>query len=225
MALIRFIRNQNGGVLVEASLLIPILFVFLLGAVDFLFYFYQSNVAAKAVERGARIAAVSNPVATNLDLLSSAVVNNTTVHLGDPWPAASTFAVTCDGGAISCSCAGTCTGFTAGYDQNAMNRIVCGRDNISTTECNYQTQCAPTDHYFLGMCDIFSRIRAANVRVVYTQSGLGYAGAPMPVPTVTVSLQNIPIQWFFLGGLLGFAGNFQSQATTMTGEVLSSAPQ
>jgi Flp pilus assembly protein TadG len=224
MPLMRFMRDQNGGVLVEATILIPILFVFLLGAVDYLFNFYESNLAAKAVERGARIAAVSNPVATNLDLLSSAVVAGT-VNLGDPWPAASTFAVTCDGSTSSCTCAGTCTGFVAGYDQNAMNRIVCGRDNTSSAECDYSTQCAQTDYYFRGMCDIFSRIRAANVRVVYTQSGLGYAGRPMPVPTITVSLQNLPRQYFFLSGLLGLTGNFTPQTTTTTGEVLSSAAQ
>jgi len=228
MPLIRFMRDQNGGVLVEASILIPIIFIFVLGAVDFLFYFYQSNLAAKAVERGARIAAVSDPVATGLAVLSSAVVNNTTVKQGDPMPASATFTVTCDGGTSppTCTCAGACTGFVAGGDQRAMNHIICGRDNTSTTECNYATQCSQSDYYFRGMCDIFSRIRQANVTVAYTQSGLGYAGAPMPVPTITVSLKNnLPVQYFFLAGLLHFAANFPSQATTVTGEVLSSALQ
>ena len=42
--------------------MIPIIFLFLLGAIDFLFAFYQWNAAAKAVQVGARIAAVSTPV-------------------------------------------------------------------------------------------------------------------------------------------------------------------
>lgn len=229
MPLIRFRRDQNGGVLVEATIVIPMILLLTLGGVDFLYIFYQWNAAAKAVERGARIAAVSNPVATNLDLLSSAVVGGT-VKLGDPWPATATFKVTCDGSTSppTCTCdpSTTCTGFVAGGDQNAMNRIVCGRDNTSSTECDYSTQCAYTVHYFMGMCDIFSRIRAANVKVEYTQSGLGYAGRAMPVPTVTVSLQTLQFQFFFLSGLLGFTSlTIPPHTTTMTGEALSSAAQ
>ena len=62
-----FSRDQDGGVLVETTVLIPILLVFLLGAVDFLFAFYQWSAAIKAVEVGARIAAVSDPVAEGLN--------------------------------------------------------------------------------------------------------------------------------------------------------------
>jgi hypothetical protein len=41
------------------------------------------------------------------------------------------------------------------------------------------------------MCDIFSRITAANVKVVYTQTGLRFAGRiGGPVPTITVSLES-----------------------------------
>ena len=43
-----FARDQDGSVLVEATVLIPILFVFLLGAVDFLMAFYQWSAAVKA---------------------------------------------------------------------------------------------------------------------------------------------------------------------------------
>jgi len=78
------------------------------------------------------------------------------------------------------------------------------------------------------MCDIFERIAPANVRIAYVQPaapvGLGYAGRPSgPVPTITVSLQNIPFQFFFLGDLLGFR-NLQIPAmiTTVTGEDLHS---
>ena len=58
-----FARDQDGSVLVEATVLIPILLVFLLGAVDFSLAFYNGALATKAVEVGARIAAVSDPVA------------------------------------------------------------------------------------------------------------------------------------------------------------------
>src|SRR5258708_25915492 len=66
MMVLRFARDNNGGVLVEATLMMSIMFMFVLGSVDFLFAFYQWNAAAKAVQVGARIAAVSDPVATGL---------------------------------------------------------------------------------------------------------------------------------------------------------------
>jgi hypothetical protein len=67
---------------------------------------------------------------------------------------------------------------------------------------------------------MFDRITPRNVVITYTQTGLGFAGRPGgPVPTITVQLQNIPFQFFFLGGLLGFANiNIPPVTTTITGE-------
>ncbi len=75
MMVLRFARDNNGGVLVEATIMMSILFMFVLGSVDFLFAFYQWNAAAKAVQVGARIAAVSDPVAIGLNGLSAGVVS------------------------------------------------------------------------------------------------------------------------------------------------------
>src|SRR5258708_19572381 len=75
MIVLRFGRDHNGGVLVEATIMMSILFMFVLGSVDFLFAFYQWNAAAKAVQVGARIAAVSDPVAIGLNGLSAGVVS------------------------------------------------------------------------------------------------------------------------------------------------------
>src|SRR5437868_3629015 len=90
-------RDENGGVLVEITVMIPIIFVLVLGAIDFLFAFYQWNVAAKAVEVGARIAAVSTPVANGLNSLrvSSASIIDISVATM-PY-----FKVTCDGASSS----------------------------------------------------------------------------------------------------------------------------
>ena len=85
-----------------------------------------------------------------------------------------------------------------------------------------------TSFYTAGMCDVFNRITPANVRIVYTQpaapAGLGFAGRPGgPVPTIKISLQNMPFRFFFLGDLLGFRDmQIPSAATTMTGEDLYS---
>jgi hypothetical protein len=218
----RLLRDQNGGVLVETTIMISIVLVFVLGSVDFLFAFYQWNAAAKAVELGARIAAVSNPLATGLscitatcvtsDSLSTRVVSSS-VAVGDAMPS---FTVTCNAsGGASCSCSGTCTG-VSGYNSAALHTIVYGRGSSACGDA--------TSAYNAGMCDIFPRIQAANVKVVYAQTGAGYAGRSRgPVPTITVSIQNLPFQFFFLGGLLGFGDiNMPALQTTITGEDLSS---
>ncbi len=215
MSVISFARDRNGGVLVEATIMMSIMFVFVLGLIDFLFAFYQWNAASKAVQVGARIAAVSDPVARGLGGLSAAVVG-ASLRPGSAMPA---FTVTCDGATAACTCEGACTG-VAGYDARAMDTIVFGR---GSTACGDATSL-----YSSGMCDIFDRITPTNVRIVYTQPaapvGLGYAGRPGgPVPTITISLQNLPFRFFFLGDLLGFGDvHIPRLVTSMTGEDLHS---
>ncbi|MBR1251479.1 pilus assembly protein [Bradyrhizobium sp. AUGA SZCCT0169] len=211
-------RDEAGGALVEATVLIPILFVFLLGSVDFLHAFYQWTAATKAMQVGARLAAVSDPVATGMTgttNIAKSAVDGTTVFTGDPMP---DFQVTCnDGGSGGCTCTrGTCTGMGA-YSAAAMNTILFGRGSTSCTDA--------TNYYNAGMCDIFPRLTAANVRIVYDQTGLGFAGRVAgPVPTIAVSLQNLTFQFFFLNGLSGFANlAMPAFTTTFTGEALSSA--
>ena len=212
MSIRRFNRDEDGGLLVEVTVMIPIIFLFILGAIDFLFAFYQWNAAAKAVQVGARIAAVSTPVVNGLNALSNAVVS-VSVPVGSPMPS---FRVACSGAGTCSSCTGTCTG-VAGYNANAMNTIVYGRGD-NALSCNNATSI-----YDAGMCDIFSRIAPANVSIVYEQTGLGFAGrSGGPVPSITVSLQNLPFQFFFLGGLMHFANIPNIPASvTITGEDLS----
>jgi len=212
---LRFIRDANGGVLVEATIMITIMFVFVLGSIDFLFALYQWNAATKAVQVGARIAAVSDPVANGLTSLSARVISASL----RPASAMPRFTITCDGSTATCNCEGACIG-VSGYNAAAMQTIVFGRGSKTCGDA--------TSSYSAGMCDIFDRITPANVRIVYTQpaapAGLGYAGRPGgPVPTIQVSLQNIPFRFFFLRDLLGFRDiPIPSVATTMTAEDLYS---
>jgi Flp pilus assembly protein TadG len=197
--------DERGGVLVEATIMLVIMFVFVLGSVDFLMAMYQWNAAAKAAEVGARVAAVSNPVAGGLTAITGLGGG---ANPGDPMPAGSFATMTCSGAG-----GGSCTG-GATYDAAAMNTIVFGR-------------CGQQPVYCIGMNSVFPRIQPQNVVVSYSSTGLGYAGRPGgPVPTITVTLQNLPFQFYFLGDLMGF-GNIQIPAmtTTITGEDLSlSAP-
>ena len=187
--------------------MLTVILLVIIGVVDFLFAFYEWNAATKAVEIGARIAAVSDPVAVGLDRLSATVIDRG-LNPGDPMPY---FSVTCDGSSATCICTGTCTG-VSGYSSSAMNNLVFGRGNSSCT--------TPSSPLRVGMCNIFDRVGVPNVIVTYTQTGLGYAGSPHgPVPTITVSLKNLPFQFFFLGTLTGFNKiEIPAMTTTITGE-------
>jgi len=103
-----------------------------------------------------------------------------------------------------------------GYERAAMNAIVFGRGSSSCSDAKSADQ--------VGMCDIFPRIAPANVKIVYAQTGLGYAGRPGgPMPTITVSIQNLPFQFYFLGGLMGFRNlQIPASTTSITAEDLSS---
>src|SRR5215813_6240148 len=190
-----FLRDQQGSVLVEVTIMLSITLVLVLGAIDFLLLFYQWNAAAKAVQIGARLAAVSDPVASGLNNLSQAVVSASI----PPGAAMPHFVVTCDGRTATCTCNGVnACGGMKGYNGAAMNTIVFGRGSSSCSDAKSAD--------LVGMCDIFPRITPANVKIVYAQTGLGYAGRPGgPMPTITVSLQNLPFQFFFLRGLMGRA--------------------
>jgi hypothetical protein len=208
--------DERGGVLLETTIMLTILLIFILGSVDFLMAMYQWNAAGKAVQIGARIAAVSDPVANGLIGITGLEGG---ASPGDfPPPAFTTRTCTATSGTFGA--AGSCTGGGT-YNADAMQRIVYGR--TGGTSCT-----DATSPYEIGMCDAFPRVAPENVSVSYIYSGLGFAGRPLNkfgtsvVPTVTVSLQNIPFRFFFLGGLMGFANiPIPPLTTTITGEDLS----
>jgi TadE-like protein len=205
--------DERGAVLVEVSIVMTIMLVFLLGAVEFLFVFYQRSAAAKAVQIGVRIAAVSEPIARGLSGLSTEVLGPRVAQGG----AMPEFVVACDGSASRCTCmSGACPSDLA-YNAAAMSTIVFGRGSASCGDAK--------SFYDTGMCDIFARITPANVVITYAQSGLGFAGRPGgPVPTITISLKDLRLQFYFLRGLAGFDDlQMPPLTTSMTAEDLSSS--
>jgi Flp pilus assembly protein TadG len=204
-------HDQTGAVFAEFAILMPVVVLIVCGSIDFLYAFYQLNAAAKATEVGARIASVSDPVAPGLNNLPNEAVLNGEPPRG-PLPS---FTVTCSDG--RCSCTGTCTGMLDNpFNVKAMDRIVYGQDSESCTKA--------AASYAIGMCDVLPSITPANVVIVYTQTGLGYAGRPGgPVPTITVSLQNMQFQFFFLAPLLGLQIAIPPMSTTVTAQDLCSA--
>jgi len=206
-----FRHEQTGAVFAEFAILMPIVVLIVCGSIDFLYAFYQLNAAAKATEVGARIAAVSNPVASGLDNLPNEAVLNGAQPKG-PLPS---FTVTCSDS--KCACAGTCPGMVDNsFDEKAMDRIVYGQSVASCSKAEVS--------YAIGMCDVLPSIAPTNVVIVYAQTGLGYAGRPGgPVPTITVKFRNMQFQLFFLTPLLGVQIAMPPMSTTVTAQDLCSA--
>ena len=203
-------RDKEGAVFAEFAFLLPVIVLIVFGSVDFLYAFYQWNAAAKAVQIGARIAAVSDPVMPGLNQLTSLALQNG-ARPGTLMPA---FTVTCREG--NCTCDGACPGLLENtFNTAAIDRIVFGRGR---SRCG-----GPGSYNTAGMCDVLPSITPENVVVVYKQTGLGYAGRPGgPVPTVQVSLENMRFHFFFLNSLLGVQIAMPVVTATMTAEDLCS---
>ena len=56
--------GEDGAAMVEMAIAMTLLLTLTLGFVDFGYAFYQWNAATKAVQVGARLASISDPVAT-----------------------------------------------------------------------------------------------------------------------------------------------------------------
>ena len=188
-------RDESGAALLEFTAAAFTFFIILFGVVEFAYVFYQWNAATKAVQLGARLAAVSEPVASSLNSYTGL---SATVLPGDPMPG---FDCVCSGATNNCrsgsvydGSAYTCPGApytisTTPAALAAFNTIVYGRGNGTT--------CTGTGNN-IGMCNLLPLnppLTPANVIVRYQYTNLGYAGRPpgpnhtaAPVPTITVSL-------------------------------------
>jgi len=202
-------RDQRGTTTVEFTIVAMLFLLLTFGLVEFGNMFWQFNSAAKAAQVGARLAAVSNPVWSELVNLEDDGVP------GAAWE--TEYTVICDGDSGDCD--GT---FSGDYDSSAMDCLVFGR---SETAPPCDTECDPAgiDSDETGMCDRFSRVTPENVIVTYSHTGLGFAGRPGgPVPTITLQLTGLQFEFLALGDLLGLQPITMPPFTvTMTGEDLS----
>ena len=178
-----FWRAEDGAVAVEFSFVSMVFLTMLVGALEFGHAFWQWNQATKALQLGARLAAVSRPVSSDLATMTGV---SGTVEAGDPMPY---FKRVCSGASQSCS-GGT-------YDPAAMRTIVFGRGNSA---------CPTTVQNHPAMCQLFPRVRPENVIVEYEQTGLGFAGRPGgPLPSIKVRLSGLSFNYAVLGTMLGLS--------------------
>ncbi len=217
----QFLADENAATMVEHAATMLTFFIILFGVIEFSFLYFQWNAATKAVQHGARMAAVSNAIPTGFTAMTGV---GGAVFAGDPMPA---FDITCQGTNTSGSSA-TCTGSIATATPSALQALVYGRDpatGIALSVCDFTPKTTEAMRRSIGMCNFMfgNRLQANNIAVRYQYTGLGYAGRPGgPVPTITVSLRNMTYQFVFLNGLMGFAPvNMPNFATTVTGEDLN----
>jgi hypothetical protein len=210
----RILRDAEGGVMVEFSIMMVLFFVLIFGVVEFMLLYWQWNSAAKAVYHGARIASVSDPVAGGLRDYDALEVGLP----GDPIPLPG-YAITCTATGVAsgnCEPGSIGNGLGITFDSDAMQTIVFGRNHDQS--CNGETRL-----HLMGMCHLFRRIGPENVVVTYEHTGLGFVTRPGgPVPTITISLRDIEFEFFFLGGLMNLEPILiNTLRTTVTGEDLS----
>lgn len=206
----RFAISQDGATMVEMAIVMTLLLVLTLGFVDFGNALYQWNSANKAVQVGARLASISDPVAFGLLTAAPSTTPGAPVAAGAYGP----FVCTSAGGT-------SCPGYNATY----FSRIFRGDTAVTANDA-----CPPpTGSQRPGMCHFFPALKRENVVITYAATGLGFQGrgnaqgVTAPVPTITVSLRNVNFNFFFLSGLMGFANiTMPSMLSTVTGEDLSS---
>jgi len=194
-------RDESGVAAVEFGLLGGFFILLLLAAMDFGVALWQHNRAAKAVQLGARLAAVSDPVSKDLATFDGTQVG---AQPGDPMPY---FERRCNGSMR------TCTG--GSFDLGALQTIVYGRGN---------TSCPTTPQSYPAMCQILPQVTPANIAIDYVHSGIGLAGISgiRPIPTITMRLIGLRYDFILLGDLLGLRGiPMTGLMATATGEDLS----
>src|SRR5215203_5655177 len=120
----RFVKDQEGAAFIEGTMLILLVLTLIGGGMDFLFAANQWNSAMKAVERGARLAAVSAPIDERIrNICVSGCLGR---NLGSPLADVRWTSVCTSSG---CQSSDTIVNAAAGstYDAAALTMIVNGR--------------------------------------------------------------------------------------------------
>ena len=205
-------RDVLGSMLVEYTVVFPVFMLVTLGTVDVAYMLSDYALANKAAYLSARYAIVSNPAATNITDPSYTPAQLKNLGLWCFDKATGTPNGNCPTSSVVCS------GLSGNCNNPAFADIVRRAQAVS---------CIPLPSPYTNC-----RLQAQNVTVSYTRiNSLGFVGQPMEfggIPTtVTVGISNVPHQFFFLGGIMGFfGGGFANRpipdfATTLTSEDLT----
>ena len=150
-ALTRFLRCESAASAAEFALVLPLLLILIFGIIDGGRFLWELNRAEKATQMGVRYAVVTDPVASGLSSYSFSISDN--VIQGNAVPTTNFDSATCTN-ASPCACVGGNICDSIGHDGTEFQRIV---DRMAA---------------------IYPSITADNVRVIYKNVGLGFAGNP-----------------------------------------------
>ncbi|APG85559.1 hypothetical protein SAMCCGM7_Ch2822 [Sinorhizobium americanum CCGM7] len=175
-----FRQDESGVALTEALITFPIVMLMFATFIEFGYAMSQWNQTVKALQYGARLAAVSDPLTSDFDEVFPTEADDP-LNNGDATPNDATISSTCGPDLENCS--------------DELSRIVLGSDGACGTAGDPRP----------GICDINWRIRPENLVVTYQRSGLGYWARPEgPVVTMRLEVSDVTLELLFLGPLLGF---------------------
>lgn len=185
-------RREDASSSVEFALVLPLLILFLFGIIDVGRYMWTLNTMEKATQMGARMAVVTTMVPTDLAARNFGSI----LGQGATIPTSQFGSMQCDksGGTVTCSCVSNCSGIGTTADSAAFN-LVAGRMTL-----------------------ISGAIKDTNVRITYTNSGLGYAGDPTGpdvAPIVTVSAVGVGFQ-SLIGQFFGIQMTLPTVSASLT---------
>ncbi|PDT50300.1 TadE/TadG family type IV pilus assembly protein [Sinorhizobium fredii] len=174
-----FRQDESGVALTEALITFPIVMLMFATFIEFGYAMSQWNQTVKALQYGARLAAVSDPLTIDFDEVFPTEADDP-LDNGDATPNDATISSTCGPDLENCS--------------DELSRIVLGSDGACGTAGDPRP----------GVCDINWRIQPENLVVTYQRSGLGYWGRPEgPVLTMRLEVRDVTLELLFLGPLLG----------------------
>lgn len=201
--LIGWTRDRAGSAAVETAIVAPFLFTAVLGMFDLGVYLFRWNEAVEATRVGARLAAVSDPVSSELSTMTGLETG------ADPGQPAGEYERLCSGGAQ------TCTG--GSYSASAFGRIYHGPGSTSCGD-------APNAEK-VGMCDAFPLLQASQVTIRYQRSGVDSAGVAGALrPLISVKVSGAPSGAVLLNRLIpGAFAVLPDAETTVVAEDLKSA--
>jgi hypothetical protein len=180
-----FLRNADGAVLAEGLIALPLVLLAFAALVEFGYAVFQWNQTVKALQYGARMAAVRDPL---IDMAKFKATFPTSaadpLNNSNAAPNDATISITCQ---LASANAGNC-------NEVNVRRLVEGGDGV----------CGTFADGFPGMCDLNPRIEPKNVVITYQRSGLGYWGRPGgPVLTMRMEVSGVKFDLPIIGALLG----------------------
>ena len=187
----RLLHDRSAASAAEFAMVLPLLILLLFGIIDAGRFMWEYNRAEKATQVGARMAVVTNVISTGLGTQGYVGVGGLTQ--GDVIPASALSPIVCT--QTACTCTGSCPTGYAVADTPAFNAVLTRMQTMKPD------------------------IAAANVRVEYRGSGLGYAGDPNgmdPSPLVTVRLTGV--QFNSIATLFFVNFTMSDTLTTLTAE-------